>query len=329
MILSNLKNVLILPNKKVADYFIKELYSYNTNYIILTLDESYPSDGTLRKEIWTKIETDETLIVLMIGVTHLSKLKTKNVTILDRFLEMDALDKGDPTMHFPSEDYHKNLRFNFTKQNFLNLIFILFMVLKSKKGGRNNNERQRNFLSPYKIDYKKNIIESDWKHVLLENCEPAHYICKEISYEQISQAWNKLWPGRDAKPTNPWDLTDDYNIQEQGAVLGKPTFFGVYNGDELIGVNSGYKTSTSKYRSRGLWVDENYRRRSISTLLLNNTITQARHELLGRGLPCLIWTCPREESFRAYEKSGFNIVRNGLGKPLFDWGINYIAIKEL
>ena len=324
MLLSNLKNVLILPNKKVADYFIKELYSYNTNFIILTLDESYPADGTLRKEIWTKIETDETLIVLMIGVTHLSKLKTKNVTILDRFLEMDALDKGDPTMHFPSKTYHEKLRFNFTKQNFLNLIFILFMVLKSKKGGRNNNERQRNFLSPYIVDYEKNIIKADWRHVLLENTEPIQYTCKGISYEQISQAWNKLWPGRDAKPTNPWNLTEYDTIQEQGAVLGNPTFFGVYDNDKLIGVNSGYKTSDVNYRSRGLWVDENYRRRRVSMLLLHNTINQARKERATT-----IWTCPREESVEAYKKCGFEIISDKLGEPLFDWGTNYIAIKKL
>ena len=65
MIFSNFKNILILPNKTVADYFIKELYIYNINFIILTLDKTYPVDDTLRKEIWSIVETDETLIVLM------------------------------------------------------------------------------------------------------------------------------------------------------------------------------------------------------------------------------------------------------------------------
>ena len=109
-----------------------------------------------------------------------------------------------------------------------------------------------------------------------------------------------MWPGRDAEPTNPWDLTEDNKIL-QSSVLGLPTFFGVYDNNTLIGVNSGYKTNDFNYRSRGLWVDINYRRRKISSLLLYNTIEKAKQE--GAAM---IWTCPREESLKAYESSGFN-----------------------
>ena len=322
------KEILILQNKAIADYFIKELYVYNMSFLIVTMDDSYPFDKSIRKSVWHEIETNKKLIILIIGNIDTNKItiKTSSVMVLNKFLETDLIYNDE---RWPSQMYKEKIKLNFTKEKFLNFIYDMFLLL-TKETRKDFSNTKYNHLNTdiRKIEYELNLInntvESSWKHILLSNINnPIEYKCKNISFEQISQAWSKLWPGRDAEPTNPWDLTEDNKIQQSSA-LGLPTFFGVYDNNTLIGVNSGYKTSDFNYRSRGLWVDENYRRRRVSMLLLHNTINQARKERATT-----IWTCPREESVEAYKKCGFEIISDKLGEPLFDWGTNYIAIKKL
>tara|TARA_B100000959_G_C14966907_1_gene618140 strand:+ start:1421 stop:2494 length:1074 start_codon:yes stop_codon:yes gene_type:complete len=323
--------ILLLPNKAIADYFIKELYTYSMSYLIVTTDGSYPFDKSIRKSVWHEIETNKKLIILIIGNIDTNKItiKTSSVMVLNKFLEIDLIYNDE---RWPSQIYKEKIKYNFTKEKFLNFINDLFIVLDERSRKDFNNRKYNHLTSltrlkkfEYELNLINNTIEYNWKHILLSHIDnPVEYKCKTISFKQIQQGWGRLWPNRTANPTNPWDLTENYSIQEQGAILGDPTFFGVYDGDKLIGVNSGYKTSDINYRSRGLWVNEDYRRRKVSSLLLYNTIKKAEQE--GAAT---IWTCPKEESVKAYESSGFNIVSKRLGPPLFQWGVNYIAIKSL
>tara|TARA_B100000686_G_scaffold336699_1_gene406900 strand:+ start:1822 stop:2886 length:1065 start_codon:yes stop_codon:yes gene_type:complete len=323
--------ILLLPNKAIADYFIKELYTYSMSCLIVTTDGSYPLNESVRKNVWQEIETNKKLKILVIGKVIIKNLAIKSpyLVILNKLLETDLSFKEE---RWPSQIYKEKIKYNFTKEKFLNFISDLFIIL-DERSRKDFNNRKYNHLTTltrlkkfeYELNLINNTIEYNWKHILLSHIDnPVEYKCKTISFKQIQQGWSRLWPGRITNPTNPWDLTENYSIQEQGAILGDPTFFGVYDGDKLIGVNSGYKTSDINYRSRGLWVHKPYRRRKVSSLLLYNTIKKAEQE----GATT-IWTCPKEESVKAYESSGFNIVSKKLGPPLFQWGVNYIAIKSL
>jgi GNAT superfamily N-acetyltransferase len=55
-----------------------------------------------------------------------------------------------------------------------------------------------------------------------------------------------------------------------------------------------------EYRSRGLWVDPEYRGMMIGTKLLVKTIAQGYHE---RAVLC--WSYPRFESWITYQNAGF------------------------
>lgn len=124
---------------------------------------------------------------------------------------------------------------------------------------------------------------------------------KQISWGQCKPIWSKyLWPGRKIIQTMS-SMTDaeggiDMKIYERY----QPYFFGVYIGQKLVGVNSGHQTSATDFRSRGLYVLEDYRGLSISKLVLQATLDK------GRSLNCeRCWTMPRESALSAYERVGF------------------------
>ena len=56
-----------------------------------------------------------------------------------------------------------------------------------------------------------------------------------------------------------------------------PTFWGAFHNDKLVGVNSGHMTLGRLYRSRGLVVLPEYRKKQIAQKLLMKTIAQATH----------------------------------------------------
>ena len=73
--------------------------------------------------------------------------------------------------------------------------------------------------------------------------------------------------------------------------------------NKIVGVNSGHKTTSNHYRSRGIWVDESYRRKGISQALFNATKDQAQKE----GCT-MLWSIPRKIALPAYTKFGFETV---------------------
>ena len=104
------------------------------------------------------------------------------------------------------------------------------------------------------------------------------------------------WPG------DYPDQTHDMSIFQYDV-----TYWGAYHNSDLVGVNSGHRTSPEHYRSRGLWVHPEYRLQGISQLLFSQTLSQA----LAEGC-VMTWSLPRMSALRAYQSAGFE----SLGTPL-------------
>lgn len=126
---------------------------------------------------------------------------------------------------------------------------------------------------------------------------------KLIHWDEILYIWeNYLWSDRTTAITKNSAMCylgghDASNMQTP------PTFIGYFDSqDKLVGVNSGHKTDKNNYRSRGLWVDENNRRRGIGVQLLLSIETQAKIEGCD-----MIWSYPRQTSWNTYLKAGFTL----------------------
>lgn len=145
---------------------------------------------------------------------------------------------------------------------------------------------------------------------------------REISYIAILPIWEtNLWPDRTSKITPCSSMLfpsgNDVTIHAKFT----PTFYGYYDNGQLIGVNSGHKTNEVTYRSRGLWVNPEYRGRGIGKVLLNITTQRALDE------KCIfIWTMPKQSAIKTYETVGFNKVGEWLDTEL---GKNCYAFMRL
>lgn len=147
-----------------------------------------------------------------------------------------------------------------------------------------------------------------------------NYVLKEISKEQIKEAWDKLWPGRDHYYVSDMTYPEkgyDPSIFEKY----KPTFWGLYDGDRLIATNSGHKTSETYYRGRGVWVDEDYRRQKLAQIMWKAVADQGKRE----GCEWL-WCLPRQPTFDHVIEFGFERVSDWMP---FKFGINAYALYNL
>ena len=131
-----------------------------------------------------------------------------------------------------------------------------------------------------------------------------HY--KRITWEEILPMWEEGMPNMSTEPTSamgmylhPVTVEPLYDLQH---MKGAPTFYGAFDGDKLIGVNSGHMNMDRVYRSRGLYVKENYRGHRIAQKLLMKTIAQARHE---KAICC--WSFPSKEALSTYRWMQFQL----------------------
>lgn len=98
----------------------------------------------------------------------------------------------------------------------------------------------------------------------------------------------------------------------------KVTFFGAEDDGKIVGVNSGFKTTPTQYRSRGLFVLPECRKQGIGSKLLQATCDQGEKE--GAQV---IWSYPRRNAMPCYNKVGFKIITKGDHNKLFGWH-NYV-----
>lgn len=124
----------------------------------------------------------------------------------------------------------------------------------------------------------------------------------KITFKEILPIWKKyLWPNRESKieSNSAMVFCNGYDMFNMHTT---PTFFGFYENETLVGVNSGHMCNNFQYRSRGLYVFQNYRGRKIGQELLKATIEQARIEKAK-----ICWSYPRQTSWKTYESVGFKL----------------------
>ena len=121
---------------------------------------------------------------------------------------------------------------------------------------------------------------------------------KRITWEEILPMWEEGLPNMSLEQTSAMSFYYKFNEKPQydlENMKSTPTFWGAFDGDKLIGVNSGHMTLGKLYRSRGLYVKEGYRGFAVGQKLLMRTLAQASHE---NAIGC--WSYPNFQSYATY-----------------------------
>ena len=131
---------------------------------------------------------------------------------------------------------------------------------------------------------------------------------ERLTFEQIFDVWNdKLWPNRqspiETHSAMTWPFEGSPRPIDMNIFTYTPTFWGMFIDNKLVGVNSGHKTSDTQYRSRGIWVDPEYRGNGLAQYLF--TITEHRAILEKCNM---IWSIPRKTALSSYTNYGFDTV---------------------
>jgi GNAT superfamily N-acetyltransferase len=122
----------------------------------------------------------------------------------------------------------------------------------------------------------------------------------KIEFRVIYEIWtNFLWTNRKSpiEPTSAMKYLGGYTLSNLDS---KPTFFAYLEDGVIAGVNSGHGCIDNGYRSRGLYVFPQFRKKEIGRKLLLETIKQGQVENYT-----YIWSYPRQISWNTYQNAGF------------------------
>lgn len=147
-------------------------------------------------------------------------------------------------------------------------------------------------------------------------------IIKEISFDAILTVWkNQLWPGR-LSPIEPFSAMRFMGEYSSNFAKLPQVFLGGYQDNKLVAVNSLHLAEKYMARSRGLWVDSNFRGAGFGTKILIETGVYAKE--LGADA---IWSFPRQSSITTYKSAGYIQISHWLDDGEF--GPNCYAISPL
>jgi len=121
-----------------------------------------------------------------------------------------------------------------------------------------------------------------------------------IEYSKILPIWQQfLWPGRiDIKNMSSMQYLSGYDVTIYNRYT--PYFFAYYIDNNIVGINSAHKSSQTEFRSRGLYVFDEYRNKGIGKQLLEYTVK------LGKIEGCeYCWSVPRKTALSTYLSAGF------------------------
>lgn len=124
----------------------------------------------------------------------------------------------------------------------------------------------------------------------------------KTNFETINMIWTKhLWPNRTSKiePHSAMLLDGSFDIKNFDF---NPTFLILYENNMIVGCNSGHMCNDGSYRSRGLYVFPEYRKKGYGKELLLRTINIGIEEKAN-----LVWSYPRFESWNTYQSAGFSL----------------------
>lgn len=121
----------------------------------------------------------------------------------------------------------------------------------------------------------------------------------DSTFESILPIWqNQLWPGRFGIASFSWMKLGGGHY---GFFEPQKKFWQIEWDDKVVGVLSAHALPENAFiRTRGLWVDEAYRRKKVASHLLLEATNWAR----AQGAE-ILWTYPRQEAWSVYEKCGF------------------------
>lgn len=122
---------------------------------------------------------------------------------------------------------------------------------------------------------------------------------QHIPYSEIQKVWaEKLWPGRRLiESHSAMTIDQSYDMRNMDMEL---ICYGILHEGNIIAVNSVHLCGDQSMRSRGLWVDFDFRARRLGLNLLEYGIKLARE----KGCP-FIWSYPRKTSWFVYQRAGF------------------------
>lgn len=123
---------------------------------------------------------------------------------------------------------------------------------------------------------------------------------KKISFDQIFDVWSThLWPNRTSpiETNSAMIFLGGYDMRNMNS---SPTFLGYEIDGKIVGVNSGHKCFDNSYRSRGVYVFPEFRKKNIGVQLLVATIEQGKSEGCN-----MVWSYPRRTSWNTYSSAGF------------------------
>lgn len=121
-----------------------------------------------------------------------------------------------------------------------------------------------------------------------------------IDFSAIKDIWSiYLWPDRTSpiEQNSAMCYLGEYDMFNMSTV---PTFYAYIIDNKIAGVNSGHMCKDYAYRSRGLYVHNEYRKLGIGTKLLLATIEQGKVENAK-----YVWSYPRKSSWITYHNAGF------------------------
>jgi GNAT superfamily N-acetyltransferase len=145
----------------------------------------------------------------------------------------------------------------------------------------------------------------------------------ESTFEQILPVWKtQLWPNRQSA-IEPHSAMKFLGGHDMIYFENNATFILAMDHEKIVGCLSGHRTEPLWYRSRGLWVDQSYRKNNVARTLVNKLFSVAKQE------GCTwIWTVPRISSMQFYEKVGFIRASKDFDEGV-EFGPNCYAARSL
>lgn len=145
----------------------------------------------------------------------------------------------------------------------------------------------------------------------------------DLTWDLIYPIWrDRLWPNR-VSPIEPASAIKYLGGIDMDNTLHQPCLFGMEVDDTIVGVNSVIECADGGYRSRGLWVNPDYRKQQIAKKLLEHAIDIARS-----NSAYYIWSMPRQSAWPAYRSAGFIQSSDWFDKDV-EFGPNCFVRKDL